>query len=103
MAKQENGPAPGYAQPAFQLKVCPFCGMPAYWKFDKKGRPYHSCGFCQTKLFIYGHVALSGIEVLHEMVIRSGIPRFRQAVQTRAMRRIQRAPTSARRNGQPPR
>jgi len=85
----------GYAQPGFQLRLCLYCGMPAHWKIDKKGRPYHSCGFCQTKLFLYGHTAFSGVEILQELILRSGLQRFRRAVQARTAKRVQRVPTRA--------
>jgi hypothetical protein len=90
MAK--NGAAHGYAQPGFSLRLCFFCGMPAQWKIDKKGRPYHSCGFCQTKLFVYGTTAHCAMEMLQELVIRFGVQRFRRVLNSRVQKRASRAP-----------
>lgn len=79
MPRNANGS--GYARPDFRLKVCPFCGMPAEFKWDRKGRAYHSCGFCQTKLFIYGTTGFCGLELVQGMIARDGGVRFRQLVQ----------------------
>jgi len=81
----------GVAMPSIKLKVCIFCGMPNGWKLDKVGRPYLSCGNCTIRVFPHGPSSIAGIELLHEMLVRSGIARFRQALQHRVNRDAQHA------------
>lgn len=74
-------------QPDYELKVCPFCGMPAKWKYDRRGRAYLSCHHCQTRVFAHSHVALAGIQILQEYVLR-GVQRHRQLVSRLVERKL---------------
>ena len=69
--------------PTVKLRVCIICGAESFWKSDRAGRPYLSCPSCNVRIFPHSRASISGIEVVHEMVVRSGINRFRQAVQRR--------------------
>lgn len=67
-------------KPSAPLKVCPFCAVPANWRFDKKGRPFHYCGDCGARVFIYTIRGLIGFELYHQMIVRSGVVRHRNLV-----------------------
>lgn len=81
-----------YAQPSSELRFCIICGAGLGWLRDKAGRPYVSCGNCQCRIFPHTALGVSGIEILHELVMRTGRPAFVQAVQRRAMRKMIVAP-----------
>jgi len=80
-------PPPIQLQPAFEMTMCPFCGMPARWRFDKKGRPMHFCAECGIRVFIYGSAGLVGFEMLYQLAARVGPVRWRQEAQSRITRR----------------
>lgn len=73
-------------KPSFQLRVCICCGMRAAWRFDKRKRPFHYCPHCGIRIFIYSIRALVGLQILHEIVLRTGP----QRIQTESERRIHR-------------
>lgn len=76
-------------KPTFELKVCVTCGFPAEWRFDrKKTRPYHFCPHCGVRIFIYNIQGLAGMQVLHDMVLRAGPLRIREAVRQRVDTRL---------------
>lgn len=81
-----------YAQPAVPLRLCVLCGARAEWRYDRRGRPYHACGICQSRVFLHSAMSISGLELLQELIVRSGHTRFVQTVQQRAMRSVQRPP-----------
>lgn len=80
----------GYSHPGFNLRICIFCGAPAKWKLDRKGREYISCGFCQSKTFVYGQMAFTGIQIIHEMLMRSGADRYRRTIQMKMAEQLRR-------------
>lgn len=87
--KQRGPQAPSaHAMPSAELLFCIVCGTSGGWKYDKLGRPYISCSACTVRIFPHGHISLSGLEILHEMVRRSGVQRHQQAVQVRVNRRL---------------
>lgn len=66
--------------PSMALRVCPFCGVPASWRYDKKQRPFHYCGDCGARVFIYTLRGLVGFELLCQTMVRSGVGRHRNLV-----------------------
>lgn len=95
-------PADLLAKPSRELRVCVFCGMPGGWRYDRVGRAYFSCPFCRTRLFLHSHAGIAGTELLHELVFRAGVQRFRQLVQQRAARSLPKAPVVEPRRAPPP-
>ena len=84
-------------KPPFELQVCVACGVPAGWRYDrKKGRPYHFCPHCGIRIFIYNIQALAGMQVLHDMVLRAGPLRIREAVRLRVDKRLREIENRAR-------
>ena len=79
-------PNPEYAQPDFELKVCLICASALKWKYDKRGRPYVGCGNCQSKIFVHGRIGLTGVKILHDLVMRMGVSRFRQVLTQHVLR-----------------
>lgn len=79
-------------KPTFQLRICLGCGAAAAWRFDVKRRPYHYCGDCGLRFFVYHPKSMHGLSMLHGMVLRSGLQKFRQAVAQAEMRRSMRSP-----------
>lgn len=75
-------------KPQSPLRVCISCGVPAAWRFDKKCRPFHYCGHCGTRVFIYTATGLTGFELLHQMVVRNGPARTRALVNRLVGQRI---------------
>jgi len=82
------------AMPSIEISFCVVCGMPARWKYDRRGRPYLSCSHCTIRIFPHGHTSIAGLEMLHGMLKRSGVQRHRQAVQAQVQRRLQRVSVS---------
>lgn len=88
MAKTGAIPPEQTLKPDFALRVCIGCGLGAHWKFDRRGRPFHYCSDCGLRIFIYTWRALTGLQIAHDLVIRSGVQRFRMAVHTRTSRKL---------------
>jgi hypothetical protein len=78
---------PPHLRPAFELTSCPFCGMKAAWRWDRKNRPFHYCGDCGVRVFLYSSAGLVGFEMLCEVMRRVGPLRWRQEAQSRITRR----------------
>jgi hypothetical protein len=91
MAKPLVAPVDVLLRPTFALRVCPSCGVPASWRYDKKGRPFHYCGHCGTRVFIYTITGLVGFEMLHQFVVRNGPIRHRNLINRTVGQRIARA------------
>ena len=87
-------PNDNVVKPSFVLRVCIGCGAPAAWRYDKKRRPYHYCPNCGIRYWIYHPKAMAGISLVHSMVLRYGVQKFRQTVAQAEMRRAMRAPIS---------
>lgn len=83
-------------KPAVPMRVCISCGVPAGWRYDKKGRPFHYCGHCGTRIFIYTVTGLIGFEMMHQAVVRNGPARQRNLINRMVGQRIARV---GRRNG----
>lgn len=77
-------------RPQFELRVCPFCGMPCEFKFDKKNRPYVHCQNCWTRVFIYTPTGLTGLQMMQDSVFRYGPGRWATEVARRVMAFIKR-------------
>jgi hypothetical protein len=93
MAKSvfNEGISPSIAllQPSCPLRLCIGCGLRAEWRKDRKGRPFHFCGHCGIRIFIYNVTGLTGLELAHDLVMRSGPQRFQRAIQARVQRKLQ--------------
>lgn len=81
-------------KPTFVMRVCIGCGAPASWRLDRKGRPYHYCPNCGIRLWIYHPKSMAGLSIVHALLVRSGVQKFRQTVAMSEMRRSIRAPLS---------
>lgn len=75
-------------RPSGPLRICPSCAVPAAWRFDKKGRPYHYCGNCGTRVFLYSVTGLIGLELARDAVLRMGPTRHRNMVNRIVTRRV---------------
>lgn len=92
MARQAQAPALNVVKPTFTLRVCIGCGASAAWRYDKKGRAHHYCPNCGLRIWIYHPKSMQGIAIVHSMVLRAGVQKFRQSVAMSEMRRAVRAP-----------
>lgn len=81
-------------KPGFALRICIGCGAGAAWKYDRKGRPFHYCSNCGLRIWIYHPKSLQGIALVHALVLRHGVQKFRQSVAMNEMRRSMRSPIS---------
>ena len=84
-------PTASLLEPQFVLRVCPFCGMPCEFKFDKKNRPYLHCQNCWTRVFFYTPTGLTGAQMLQDCVLRYGPGRWATDVARRVMEFVKRA------------
>lgn len=82
------------AMPTIDFAFCIVCGMPGGWKFDRRGRPYLACSHCTVRVFPHGHTALAGLELIYDMIRRSGLARHRQTVLGLVKRRVLRTRVS---------
>jgi hypothetical protein len=81
-------------KPTFVLRVCIGGGAAAGWRFDRNGRHFHYCPNCGIRLWIYHPKSMAGLSIVHALLVRSGIQKFRQSVAMSEMRRSIRAPLS---------
>lgn len=96
MGKPVVAPVDVLLKPSAPLRVCPSCGVPASWRYDKKGRPFHYCPHCGTRVFMYTVTGLVGFELLHQTVVRNGPTRQRNLVNRLVAQRIARQSRSRR-------
>ena len=89
MPKGAN-PIDGHPEPKTELKVCIFCGMPGGWRRDSKRRVYFACSYCRSRVFLHSHQAVVGMEILHRMVVQSGVQRHRRLNLEMSRRRLER-------------
>lgn len=92
MPRMEPAANVNVVKPTFVLRVCIGCGASAAWRYDRKRRPYLYCPNCGIRLWIYHPKAMAGIQIVHSLVLRTGISQFRKAVAMSEMRRSVRAP-----------
>jgi len=79
-----RGPILNAPRPRTRIRICIFCGVPGSWRQDLRGRFFFSCADCKTRVFMHSHIAIAGMEQLHDLAMKFGARRLRQNALRRA-------------------
>ena len=84
-------PSDALLRPQFKLVVCPFCGMPCEFRYDKKDRPFVHCRHCWSRTFFYTPTGLSGLQMVQDVILRHGAGRWATEIARRVMNFVRRS------------